>query len=90
VLLLSADPYGPPQDVPSVYVLVCDIIDYSAAAGSRIRFDVYSLDRIMKTNVEEFAATDAVYVDVRRYRAHRCSHAIVDVNVMNQNIFSAV
>ena len=66
VLLLRADPHRPPQRVAAIYVLVSYIVDDAPASCAGIRLDVYSFQRVVESDVDEFAVAHAIDVVVRR------------------------
>ncbi len=66
VLLLRADPHRPPQRVAAIYVLVSYIVDDAPASCAGTWLDVYSFQRVVESDVDEFAVAHAIDVVVGR------------------------
>lgn len=90
VLLLRADPNRPPQRVATIYVLVSDVVDNAPAACAGIRLDVNCFQRVVESDVDEFAVPHAIDVLVWRDGAHGRSYAEVNINVLHKDVLGAV
>jgi hypothetical protein len=100
-LLLLTDIYGPPEREVNVDVVVRDVNDLGtdivttrlsalSLIGTRVSLHINALNRVIKVNIREGDAANAVVVLTRWNRTSRCANTEEDAHVPHSHILATV
>jgi hypothetical protein len=90
LLLLCTDVDTPPERISHLNPIIYNVFYQSVSVGARVRLNIHGLVRVVECNISEGNISNAVMLCVRRHCPYSHTYAIVNENIFDSDILSAL